>query len=208
MGVKWCALGVNWCELVTNLFRLAGWDRLLIGELCDLLRTISKKFAMAVLCQCISYEDLRHQLLSRVDSLQPLVAELTVLVKSGGDDLAMACAALIAMCADDASRRQLLHVPQTHPLLASLINQVRPSPNCPAIPASVTAPVMSCLYAFSEDLFSQVRLLSIHPDPEALPESILAVLNPPPWWWAPMWTDDLEVKAAARTDAAQVLNVP
>lgn len=50
-----------------------------------------------------------------------------------------------------------------------------------------------------------MRILSIHPHPSAVLECVLGVLVPPPWWWAPGWTDDAEVSRAAHTDAAAVL---
>eukprot|EP00976_Prorocentrum_cordatum_P000328 6397-Prorocentrum_minimum.AAC.1 len=53
-----------------------------------------------------------------------MVSELTVLIRSGSDDTAMACACLIALAADDVSRRQLLHVPQTQGMVMHLINEV------------------------------------------------------------------------------------
>jgi len=205
LAVEAILLLVDCPKIRKRIFLLAGWERLMLGELLDLSRTDSRRYAMALIVTFLGYEDFRHQLVTKLDSLQPLLAELTVFVQTGNDALAMACAALCALASDDVSRRQLLHMPHTTPLISSLVNSVRPTAASPFAPACYAAPVMSTLLAFSQDLFSQVRLLSVHPEPEAMPEVVIGALLSPPWWWAPMWVDNPEVKDAARADAAALL---
>lgn len=40
---------------------------------------------MALIVTFLGYEDFRHQLVTKLDSLQPLLAELTVFVQTGND---------------------------------------------------------------------------------------------------------------------------
>ena len=51
----------------------------------DLSRTESRRYAMALLVSFLGYDDFRHQLVAKLDTLQMLIAELTALVQTGDD---------------------------------------------------------------------------------------------------------------------------
>ncbi|KAK3273154.1 hypothetical protein CYMTET_18592, partial [Cymbomonas tetramitiformis] len=86
-----------------RLLRISAWDRVLLGELTDLLKTHARKHAMTVLCAIVAQEDFRHQLMTRIDSFQPLVAELILMLEHGHDSLPHACAVFCGFAADELS---------------------------------------------------------------------------------------------------------